>query len=311
VNPDLRTILAAALAGALLLATPAAADTLLHADRGARNVTAYGGALMWSRPDAGGRHRLVQRIGGVAADAPVAAADAPFDPDLGPGPGGRPAAVYERCRKGFRRCDVYRLDLRTGKERKVPGAAARGASEFGASVWGGRYAFGREAPRRDGLYTAARGRARFLAPRNVVETDVRDRTIAFATYSAGDGAEVDLTAIWVHRVRARGRGRSCLVDRGHQGADGGTALNSPALDGEHVYWHDFTADPAIVERVARARLGSACSRRPRIQVAGRSLPVGVDSIAADHGTVYYTRGDFVDAPGVYVADSPPLRFLGG
>lgn len=41
-NPDLRTILAAALAAALVPATPAAADTLLHAERGARNVTAYG-----------------------------------------------------------------------------------------------------------------------------------------------------------------------------------------------------------------------------------------------------------------------------
>jgi hypothetical protein len=299
-----------ALAG-LVPAAPAAADTLLQPDPGARNVSAYGGALVWSRPDGGGRYRLVQRIGAVASDAPVAPSKAPFDPGLGPGPGGRLTAVYERCRGGFRRCDVHRLDLRGGKERRVRGAAARGASEFGASVWSGRYAFGREAPRGEGLYTAAGGRPRFLASGDVVETDVRERTIAFSTYSAREGARDDLTAIWVHLVRARARGRSCLVDSGHQGAAEGTALNSPALDGSFVYWHDFTADPAIVERIARARLGSACSRRPRIQVADRSLPVGVDAVAVDRGTVYYTRGDFVDAPGVYVADSPPLRFRGG
>jgi hypothetical protein len=112
-------------------------------------------------------------------------------------------------------------------------------------------------------------------------------------------------------VRARGRGRSCLVDRGDQGAEEGTALNSPVLDGGHLYWHDFTAAPGIVERVARAPLSSACSRRPRIEFMARALPVGVDSIAVDRGTVYYTQGDYVDAVGVYVADSPPPRFADG
>jgi hypothetical protein len=138
---------------------------------------------------------------------------------------------------------------------------------------------------------------------------VRDRTIAFATYSAGPGAQVDLTAIWVHRVRGRGRGRSCLVDRGHQGADGAPP-EQPGARRRSRLLARLPADPAVVS-ASRGRGSVACSRRPRIQVAGRSLPVGVDSIAADRGTVYYTRGDFVDAPGVYVADSPPLRFPGG
>ena len=39
--------------------------------------------------------------------------------------------------------------------------------------------------------------------------------------------------------------------------------------------------------------------------------MGVDSIAVDRGTVYFTQGDFVDATGVYMADSPPPRFVGG
>ena len=129
-------------------------------------------------------------------------------------------------------------------------------------MWGARYAFGREAQLREGLFTATRGRARFLAERDVLETDVRGSTIAFATYSASERVQVDVTGIFVHRVRARGRGRSCLVDRGDQGGEEGTALNSPVLDGGHVYWHDFTANPGIVERVARAPLPSACRRRP-------------------------------------------------
>ena len=88
-------------------------------------------------------------------------------------------------------------------------------------------------------------------------------------------------------------------------------MNSPVLDGDYVYWHDFTADPRIVERVPRARLASACHQRPRIQLSDRTLPVGVDSIAVDRGNIYYTQGDYVDATGIYVADSPPPRYVGG
>jgi hypothetical protein len=101
------------------------------------------------------------------------------------------------------------------------------------------------------------------------------------------------------------------VDRGDQGAEEGTALNSPTFDGGHLYWHDFTAEPGIVERVARTRASSACSRRPRIQFGSRSLPVGVDATAVDRGRLHYTLGDYVDSMGVYLADAPPLRFIGG
>ena len=305
----LRFLVAVALL-ALLPVSPAAGDTLVHADPTAENVSAYGGVQMWSRRDAAGRHRLVQRVGAVVSDAPVAPARQAFDPDLGPG-GKGVVAVYERCRKGFRRCDVYRLDIATGRERRARGASGRRGNEFGASVWRGRYAFGREAQLREGLFTATRGHARFLAERDVLETDVRGNTIAFATYSPSERVQVDITGIFVHIVRARGRGRSCLVERGSQGGDEGTALNSPVLDGDHVYWHDFTANPGIVERVARAPVSYACSRRPQIEFMSRPLPVGVDSIGVDRGTVYYTQGDFVDAAGVYVADSPPPSFAGG
>ena len=141
---------------------------------------------------------------------------------------------------------------------------------------------------------------------------MRGRTIALATYSAGERVQVDFTGIYVHRVRARGRGRSCLVDRGDQGGEEGTALNSPVLDGDHVYWHDFTADPGIVERVARAppRLGVRSPPSASSPATGR-CPWGSTRSRSTAATVYYTQGDYVDATGVYVADSPPPRFAGG
>jgi hypothetical protein len=307
-KPGPIALLLAVLLPVLALEPPAAADTLLHADPSAENVTAYGGVLMWSRHDAAGRHHLVQRVGAVVSDAPVAASDLPFDPDLGPGAKGRIVAVYRRCRKGLRRCDIKRLDVATGRERRAPGASSRAGSESAASVWAGRYAFARVAAR-EGLVTAVRGRPRFLTGREVIETDLRRRTIAFATYRPGEAVQVDYTGIYVHRVPPRGRGRSCLVDRGAQGGEEGTVLNSPVLDGSHVYWHDFTAQPAIVERVARAPLSTACARRPRVELMARTLPIGVDSIAVDAGSVYYTQGDYVDAVGVYAADSPPPSYV--
>jgi hypothetical protein len=308
---SLRVAAAAALVVALTTASPALGDTLLHADPTAENLTGFGGVLMWSRTDAAGRHHLAQRVGAIVSDAPVGPSRHPFEPDLGPGRRGRVVAVYQRCRAGFRRCDVYRLDVGSGRERRVRSVSTRAGSEFAPSVWGDRYAFVREAPQREGVFTAVRGHARFLTGHPALETDVRGRTVAFATYSPSEQVQLDLTGIYVHRVRPRGRGRSCLVDRGDQTGEEGTALNSPVLDGRHVYWHDFTAAPGIVERVARAPLSSACSRRPRVQVSDRTLPIGVDSIAVDRGTVYYTQGDYVDALGVYVADSPPPRFAGG
>ena len=94
----------------------------LHADPTAENVTAYGGALMWSRRDAEGpppsgsadRERSSPMLRSGRPDLP-------FDPDLGPGAKGRIVAVYRRCRKGLRRCDIQRLDLATGRERRWRG----------------------------------------------------------------------------------------------------------------------------------------------------------------------------------------------
>ncbi|MGH2979525.1 MAG: hypothetical protein ACRDLQ_07795 [Solirubrobacterales bacterium] len=71
------------LAAALAAAPAAAGDTLVHADPTAENVTAYGGVLMWSRRDPGGPHHLVQRVGAIVSDAPVASSAHPLDPDLG------------------------------------------------------------------------------------------------------------------------------------------------------------------------------------------------------------------------------------
>jgi hypothetical protein len=124
-------------------------------------VAALKDVLVWSRRD-GERHRLVQRVGGVVSDAPVAPSGQPFDPDLGPDGGGRVVAAYERCRKGFRRCDVYRLDLGSGKR----AAGARRRELRGERV------------RRLGLGRPVRVRARGRAARGPVHGDPGQRPLS-------------------------------------------------------------------------------------------------------------------------------------
>lgn len=95
---------------------------------------------------------------------PVRPRTVPFDVDLGPGPGGTTAA-YSRCRIEPRHpspttslpdwatgvnCDVYLLDLRTLRERRISGASTTDASEFLPSVWRTTVAFGRVYERRSG-----------------------------------------------------------------------------------------------------------------------------------------------------------------
>lgn len=128
-------------------------------------IAAYGGHLVWSRPDGAGGFRLVQRVGnGPVKRLPIPARSVPFDVDLGPTSGGHVLAVYTRCAtepmpsKPFdgviegslipdyysgRGCDVYKLDLNGGREARYTKVNASDASEFWPTYWKGRLGFAR------------------------------------------------------------------------------------------------------------------------------------------------------------------------
>ncbi len=90
----------------------AAADTPVVADPSARNVTAYGTTVAWSRWADDG-WRLVVSVGGAAADAPVPASPVAYDPDLGPTKANGRAIVYARGG------DLYRYDVGAASERRL------------------------------------------------------------------------------------------------------------------------------------------------------------------------------------------------
>src|SRR4051794_24988480 len=132
-------------AGLALAALPAVsnADVVVSSDPTAANVSAYGGALVWSRRTPIGDYRLLLRQPGVIRALSVRPFRHPVDADLGPGRHGGIVAVYARCRNS-RRCDLFRLDLGSGHERKLRSIAG-GRPESVPASWAGRYVFGRAA----------------------------------------------------------------------------------------------------------------------------------------------------------------------
>ena len=147
-------------------------------------------------------YRLTLRsVAGRVVRPAVPPRAAPFDADLGRGPHGELTAVYSRCRveprtdaiDGLpipatgRGCDVYRYDVRSGHERKLPVAARAGRSEFLPALDGSRIVFAaRGASGGTALYTAALTARRAtrlagdlgrLGPRSL---DLRGRRLAFA-----------------------------------------------------------------------------------------------------------------------------------
>lgn len=161
----LSSLLAAVLA-LVAVAAPsnavAAAPTRLAPAPDAAGLTAFGGHVVWSARDPEtGLWSLQRWHAGVVERLPVAARSVSFDADAGPDADGRPVLVYSRCRRepsnedslpgwlGARGCDVFRLPLEGGRERRVAAVNTRAASETTPSMWRGAIAFARAAPGQD------------------------------------------------------------------------------------------------------------------------------------------------------------------
>lgn len=129
--------------GAQLAHGPLSAGTVIARPGTATRLGAYGNAVAWSRLTTRlgvGRPRyvLLVRLNGRTQRVGIPAQGDDFEVALGPGPGGRPNAVYRRCRRG--RCRVYRLDLATGREASVP----RTDGARLPALWRNRIAFVRD-----------------------------------------------------------------------------------------------------------------------------------------------------------------------
>ena len=313
-------------AAGLGVGTARAADTVINPDPTATNVSAFGGALVWSRQEApNGKFRLVQHINGVTSDAPLPVRLGPFDADLGPGRRGGIVAVYSRCRGAPAGCDLFQFDLRSGRERKLRRLSTRRCSETAPSIWRGAIAYasaGHEERCTPAVYVVSARRRRlriwkgkYNEQPESFDTDLRGRTLAFEIKTSG-GGPTGGTAIFEARLGRRGRSRRCLL-RTHATSSvsgfGGT-VRAPVLDGGFLYWtrtewriSAYNPDARTISGFERVRIGC----RGAVQIARRHRtlvgPAGVDS-----GTLYYTHSDsdpyLGGNRGVLRADDPPLSF---
>jgi len=113
-------------------------------------VSTYAGWTVWSeRVD--GSHLLFARHSGTTRLLAAPPSRVTHDPGAGRGPDGRPAAVYQRCSGAS--CEIWAVDLATGRQRKVRGLGeirreTKAASdddftgwETHPRIWGNRVAF--------------------------------------------------------------------------------------------------------------------------------------------------------------------------
>jgi hypothetical protein len=138
--------------GAMVVPASAGADDVVATLSRDTPIAAFGGVVAWSDYDAPtARYQLVIRRGDRARRAPIAGATQPFDVSLGPDARGRVVALYTRCRRAAtarRRatgCDVYRYDVRSGRERKLTALSSPRMDEAWPVQWRDRVAFVRRA----------------------------------------------------------------------------------------------------------------------------------------------------------------------
>ena len=287
---------------------PASAQVRIS-DVGAVRPVAYGGAQAWLRQDrAGGRQvtRLVLRVNGTVADAPIKPFNNVQGIDLGPGTApGTIVAVYTRCTGGFfhERCSIYELDLASGRERRVSALATRRASITQPSVWAGRYAFGRvaiegreRAGRNFGLYTGVR-RAKRLGSRRPSSTDVDANVVAYA--GGASSGRTQHYEIRVHRLRGRA---DCLIAKSTErlGAprDDNT-VTAPVLSGGYVYWSFSGSLGTSPVRIMRVPIPGADCRLGQGERGVVDLPAVCSGFALDGAKVYYAN-----SAGVFETDLP-------
>ena len=285
-----------ALIGSLLSlpTTAGAADGPLAEN--AENVTAFDGIQVWSKPE-GYYNRLRIRRDGVVSNVPVRRSKAEFDPNIGPGPDGRPTVVYSRCGV-VDRCDVYSYDIQRGVERRVPKLARRDCEETAPSIWKGRIAVGREGKGcTPGVYSLRRGKLKLLRKTGstfINATDIRGTRVAWV----GSGFVIGV-------LDATGRRKEAELYRDPAGEGEGTVVASATFgdDGRvyHAWSYYLEADPT---RYAILRRGPAaddpCERANReyIVPADTDAP-GINSVAVDGDDLYY-----VQAGTLYKATDP-------
>lgn len=293
-----------------LVSTDAAfgADTVLDpgpvAVSPSRVEPAVGGGrgwLVWGHRDDDGRVALLaSRAGSPPQRLPVPPLRRLDAIDVGPGPGGAPAAVYRACRGS--RCGVFRLSLERGREARVtvplPPGCALGAIAIDRRVV--LSTSSRTVRCRSGIYEVRRGRPRLLhdlRSSSAYALDVDGGNLAFARIDSRDRVAV--------LARRRNSSRMYVVERSYAGV------------GYHLAWDAGrlwiggaeNADYGHGGGATRVRFGRAprCDHERRVfSDHNADPPLGGWAFAA--GRIFYTAPGPTGSFSLRQRTDPPVRF---
>jgi hypothetical protein len=259
-----------------------------------RDLSAYGGHVVWSERIAPDVHVLMRWRAGRVDRLPVRSRKVPFDLDLGPDARGRAVAVYSRCAGENeweralpdRRCDVYQLSLTNGRERRLRRISTPRASEFAPTIWRGNiaYASARRSGLKPRLMLLRRGArrpqrlltgTRVTAISHVRPMDLTSNALVF-TWSQIDPARDD-QASELRRVALRG-GRATILAKEINQEGFGDHANSANATPDETIWVRAVFTPCIETRIVVDRHGKRRMTPP--------TPREIRALARDRSTLY-------------------------
>lgn len=312
------------------LAAPASghADVVLAEVDRPTSIAAHAGNVAWSAYDAEiDAYRLMLSVDGLTpVRVDVAPRSVPFDVDVGPVQSTGVHAVYSRCERdpGIARpggllpaynegsgCDLSRVELQTGDERRIALQSRKRASEYLPSLWRNRIAFARRFEERSGVrgvrpklfladrlsvegrrklrpgprVAAERQGSRFDRVRRAAQPigiDVRDRRVAVVWWMGPDRSQLRSVRPGAARVLASGPALGGPLQAG--------SVSVVAQAGDEVRRYSVSSG----EVLSRGPIGAG---RSIVHAARDQSPIGTSD-------TYY-----VDMPAGAPAD--PTRACGG
>jgi hypothetical protein len=319
VNRAVAVVTGCALALPLALASAAGGASEITSIGPPTPFAVYKGTMVWSARENSGAYQMLMRKGdGDVRRLPVRTRPIPFDVDVGPTSSGGILAVYSRCdidqawdqhqmpdyRSG-KRCDIYKLDLATGKEERFTKINSSDGSEYWPSYWKGTVAFARayeKDPSNPNLYSkvvssSAPSQQEKIGPRGSrsstpLHIELYGSRIAFA-WASRDQSEASAYEIRVDTIG----GSSTKLDSA--AASGPIALGWPSFDDGRLYWVRACIDET-----------GSCSNARRFQQAAYSgsqqpkaaeSPAYVQAHERDSGVTWSET----DASASYACESDP------
>jgi hypothetical protein len=276
-------------------------DRFVAEGRRLGDLAAHGGWLAWSQRDRRGRLKLVIDGTDGTRSAAIPPSSAMLTTDLGPGEGDQTVAVYRRCEQGT--CHLFRYDVKTSLEARLPAKEVAGCTTAWPAVWRDLVVFLRRGihcpPRLRGLWTLRRHQERRIVPQigwRARQLDLRHETVVWIDT---DGIDMRVRTADLRSGRTSTLYQNRLVSKGAH-----IILASPSVERREFRWTVAAAfgtrDGWLMERDRRGRKCRYLSDQlPSNEVElhiHTDTEYGVDAVVRSRSVLYATQETLVRRP---------------